>query len=311
MNILDINELNRQLTDSPAEYIEACCSEYDKKCQKIAEGIAENADKRPIILLSGPSGSGKTTSALKIESCLDNMGFETHTISMDNYFLPKHMIRVFDENDEIDYESPKRVDLALMHEHMLKMAACEEVDIPYFNFKTQDWEPSKARKLKRKKHELVLFEGIHALNPEVTGKDDIANCVYVSVRSRVQLSNGTLFHPKYIRVMRRMIRDSAFRNRKPSDTLDMFDSVQRGEELYILPYKYRSHFELDTFHGFEPALYAPLLRESVEELKANYSGFDKFSLLNDLIEETVSITSELIPPYALSREFIGGSSYKY
>lgn len=309
MNIISVDEINENLKKDPRAYIEKCCRDFDGICADAVAEIAKSTSDRPIILLSGPSGSGKTTTAFKLEEKLDSLGCETHTISMDNYFLPKDRITVYDENNQIDYESPLRIDIPLLQEHMLKIANCEEVDVPYFDFVKQDRAGS--RKLKRKKGEIVLFEGIHALNPEVTGDEKIATCIYVSVRTRIQLQNGRLLHPKFLRLMRRIVRDRNFRNRCPAETLDMFDSVQRGEEKYINPYKYRSHFDIDSFQGFEPALFKPLLNEDFEALENTYVPFDGFEPLAALLAQSAAIGGEFVPPTAIAREFIGESGYSY
>lgn len=309
MKIIHFSKINEALSVDPADYIATCCEEYDAKCKIIANKIADHIKEHPIILLSGPSGSGKTTTALKIEGYLDAMGLETHTVSMDNYFLPKDQVTIFDENNQIDYESPYRIDIPLLQDHMHKLANCETVDVPAFDFVSQDRIPGKP--LGRKKGELVLFEGIHALNPEVTGYEDISTCIYVSVRTRIQLSNGQLVHPELIRAMRRIIRDRNFRGRKPAETLDMFASVQRGENLYIAPYKQRAHVQIDTFHGFEPSIYKPFVESDFVELKESYSGYPKFAPIDDLIKDIISADAELLPGDSLSREFIGGSTLEY
>lgn len=304
MNIIPYFEINNALAEDADGFIRRCCGEYSEKCRSVAEHISERADKHPIILLAGPSGSGKTTTAMKIEGFLDKMGFETHTISMDDYFLPKDRIQIFDENNRIDYESPYRIDIELLQEHMHRLANCEPVDIPGFDFKTQERIPG--RTLERKKGELVLFEGIHALNPEVTGYEDIASCIYVSVRTRIQLSDERLIHPEFIRVMRRIIRDSNFRGRNAAETLEMYDSVQRGENLYILPFKHRAHYHIDTFHGFEASLYKGYLEEEFARLKADYPDYERFSPIEHLINELDCVEPQLVPEDALVREFIGG-----
>lgn len=303
MNIIRYDEINRAAQIDPAEYAARCSDEYDQKCLEIARAISAHADEHPLILLAGPSGSGKTTTAHKIEYHLDNIGITTHTISMDDYFLPKHLIQVFDENNQIDYESPYRIDIELLQEHMRKIAKCEPVEIPYFDFKTQDRLPG--RIFERRPGDLVLFEGIHALNPKVTDCGDIASCIYVSVRTRIQLSDGELIHPEFIRLMRRIIRDRNFRGRSPAETLDMYDSVQRGEHLYILPYKYRAHYHLDTFHGFEASLYKSYLFDDFAQLKHSYNNYQRFSCIERLMNELVAVSPDSVPPNALSREFIG------
>lgn len=309
MNIVHFSEINEKIFKGTERFISDCDIRYEQSCKSIADQIAERRTERPIILLSGPSGSGKTTTALKIESYLDAMGVETHTISMDNYFLPREEIQIFDENNEIDYESPYRIDMKLLQDHMMRLANYESVDIPGFDFKNQ--QRVKGKPLRRKKGEMILFEGIHALNPEVTGYEDISNCIYVSVRTRVQLSNGELVHPELIRLMRRIIRDRNFRSRCPADTLDMFDSVQRGENLYINPYKCRAHFELDTFHEYEASVYKTFLERDFCKLKESYKEFLRFSPMENLLRDIATIPAEQIPSGAMIREFIGGSLYEY
>ena len=308
MKVIDYSEINAAARD-PKGFIEKCCFEYDKKCKKTAERIAEHLKEHPIILLAGPSGSGKTTTALKVESYLDKMGVETHTVSMDNYFLPKDEIKIYDENNQIDYESPHRIDIPLMQEHMHKIAKCEPVEVPTFDFKAQD--RIEGYELKRNKGELVLFEGIHALNPEVTGHEDISTCIYVSVRTRIKLPNGKLVHPELIRAMRRIIRDRNFRGREPADTLDMFNSVQRGENLYITPFKNRAHIQFDTFHAFEAAVYKNFIYDDFKQLKDSYSNYNRFEPISELLQVIEPISADLLPEDSLSREFIGGSVFKY
>ena len=304
MNIVHYTDINNAIRGDVDGFIRGCCESYDEKCRSVAEHISERADKHPIILLAGPSGSGKTTTAMKIEGYLDKMGFETHTISMDDYFLPKDRIQIFDENNRIDYESPYRIDIELLQQQMHMIANCEPVEIPGFDFKTQ--ERIKGRTLERKKGELVLFEGIHALNPEVTGFEDIASCIYVSVRTRIQISDGQLIHPEFIRVMRRIIRDKNFRGRTAAETLEMYDSVQRGENLYILPFKHRAHYHIDTFHGFEASVYKGYIEEELDDLKAEYPDYERFKAIELLTKELDCIEPQLVPEDALMREFIGG-----
>jgi len=304
MNIVHYTDINNAIRGDVDGFIRGCCESYDEKCRSVAEHISERADKHPIILLAGPSGSGKTTTAMKIEGYLDKMGFETHTISMDDYFLPKDRIQIFDENNRIDYESPYRIDIELLQQQMHMIANCEPVEVPGFDFKTQ--ERIKGRPLERKKGELVLFEGIHALNPEVTGFEDIASCIYVSVRTRIQISDGQLIHPEFIRVMRRIIRDKNFRGRTAAETLEMYDSVQRGENLYILPFKHRAHYHIDTFHGFEASVYKGYIEEELDTLKAGYPDYERFRAIELLTKELDCIEPQRVPGDSLMREFIGG-----
>ncbi len=311
MKKVHISAINRKLKEDQNDFIHKCEKSYFSQVKSMADVIYQRGDSRPIVLLSGPSGSGKTTTSLKLEQYLDSMGMCTHTISMDNYFLPAHENHLAkNENGEIDYESPYRLDIPLLNEHMMKIANCEEVILPSFDFKRQ--ERVKGDILKRNPGDIVVFEGIHALNPDVTGMTDgFANCVYVSVRSRIQTSDGACLHPCMIRLMRRIIRDKFFRARQPAETLAMFDSVERGENLYIMPYKQRAEFNIDTFIPYEVSVYKSFLYDDLTKALKACDDFDKFCLITSVFDELDTLNIDLVPPNALIREFIGGSSYEY
>ena len=312
MKKININKLNRRIAEQGV-FIEESNEKYEKKLRRAAERIADEHKEKPIILLSGPSGSGKTTSALKIDNMLDNMGIHTHTISMDDYFLPKgYFEHIVNEDDSPDYESPMRIDINKLNEHMEKISRCEEVMIPKFNFAEQS--SSDGFLFKRGKDDIIVFEGIHALNPLVTGgAGDFARCMYVSVRTRIELQDGTLVHPSMIRLMRRLIRDERCRGRGPAETFDMFKNVSKGEEQYILPFKYRAEeekeFSLDTYIAYEPAAYKGLLLDEMRKQSTSYKDFDKYASILSLLEEVEPLDTELIGNDSLVREFLGGSIY--
>jgi uridine kinase len=314
MKKINVNAINRKVAEQGA-FAEEVDRKFNKKLRQAAERIADEKNERPIILLSGPSGSGKTTSALKINEMLEQLGLHAHTISMDNYFLPAGQFeQLVDENGKPDYESPYRIDIKKLGEHMELISRCEEVTVPRFHFSTQSC--TDGYKLKRGKDDIIVFEGIHALNPEVTGSaGDFARCMYVSVRTRTELADGTLVHPSLIRLMRRLIRDENFRGRTPSETLDMFDSVERGENRYIMPFKYRSEedrgFSIDTFIAYEPSIYKNFLLEKIRKESKTYPDFQRFEPMLRLLEEVDPLPPEAVSDDSLVKEFIGGSRYKY
>ena len=311
MRILSTADLNYMIKNDTQGFIEKSEKNYANHIYEIAETLRENVHAKPIVLLSGPSGSGKTTSALRIESLLDSWGCKTHTLSMDSYFLPADETPdAVDENGEIDYESPLRMDIELLNEHLEKIANCEEIQVPRFNFVEQKRE--RGHVLHRKHNEIVVIEGIHALNPEITGQSyDFATGIYVSVRTRIQNLRGELLHPSKIRVMRRLMRDIEQRGRRPEDTLSMFMSVERGEGLYIMPYKHRAHFDIDTFFDYEVPLYKDRLIPVFEKLSKTYDKYARFSEILDFLYELEGIDPEKVSTNALIREFIGGSDYTY
>lgn len=311
MKIITTDELNYRVKNDPEGLIAGAEKEYADHIYEIAETLRENVEEKPIVLLSGPSGSGKTTSAMRIEELLDQWGYNTHTLSMDSYFLPAdNTPDAVDENGKIDFESPLRMDIPLLNDHLEKIANGEEIEVPRFNFIEQRRE--KGHTLQRKQKEIVVIEGIHALNPEITGKSyDFSTGIYVSVRTRLQNQKGELLHPSKIRVMRRLMRDVVQRGRRPEDTLDMYPGVERGENLYIMPYKHRAHFDIDTFFDYEVPLYKDRVIPAFESLKETYPDYHRFSEILSFLYELEALSGEKVPTNALIREFIGGSNFEY
>ena len=311
MKILTLKELNKNCKNDLHGFIEEGEAGYRREIERVADSILKREHHLPIILISGPSGSAKTTTALRLGTLLENAGKVVHPISMDNYFRPiSDPENEVDEDGRIDYESPKRLDMKLLNEHLEKLWKCEEIDIPSFDFSTQTRQPG--RKLRRDHGEFVILEGIHALNPEITGTiGDHATTVYVSVRTRLQNAAGELLHPSKIRLMRRIVRDRLFRGRAISGTLDFFKWVERGEERFIMPYKGKAMFDIDTFISYEPAVYKPFIIDELLSVKNTYPEYANFEDLERFLEETEEVERDHVPLNSLVREFVGGSNYTY
>lgn len=301
-------QLTALLTADPAAVIENDRRHYFKQIVQAAEIVAANASKRPVILLAGPSGSGKTTTALLIERELERRGMPTHTLSMDDYFLPltQEEIALLHEN-KLDLEKPTRVDIPFFQKQIGDILSGEEVELPRYDFRTSS-RVFEGRTLRRKPGELVLMEGIHALNPTVTSYADQTTRLYVSVRTRISAKDGTVLHPSKIRLARRLLRDFTGRGRALTETIGMRERVDRGEQNYIMPFKQYAHCSIDSFYSCEMSVYRHFLYEDLNALLPDYPDLeDMVKVLHELPETD----EKLIPTDSLLREFIGGSELNY
>ncbi|MBE6824568.1 MAG: nucleoside kinase [Ruminococcaceae bacterium] len=302
-----LDDINYQVKNNAKNFIEFCENEYYNQVLTVAKSIAQNAHIAPVVLISGPSGSGKTTTAMILESLLDSFGHEAHTISLDNYF------RELDDNEfklakdgKLDLESPERLDKNYLNMQIRCILDSVSVDIPRYNFTTCKREFS-GWTLKRKEGEIIIFEGTHALNPQViTIPDEECARLYVSIRSQF-VTNKCELRSKVIRLGRRILRDVETRDRDPLDTFNMYHSVNDGEDKFIKPYMARCNYSIDTIIPYEINIYRTLLLKSLKTLPQT----DEVVTLTNVIKEADPLSKNMVPSNSLLREFIGDSSLKY
>ena len=307
-----LTDINRRILADAAGFVAECDQTYQDRVDHAAETIISRMDQSPIVLLSGPSGSGKTTTALKIEQALEKRGVETHTVSMDNYFrtLDRRTAPRTPEGD-IDYESPKCMDMELLDEHFTKLSRGETVLVPHFEFARQMRNDYRATPLRLGKNEVAIFEGIHALNDDIAGRHPEATELYISARSNVMEGDALRFKGTWMRLTRRAVRDHNFRGTGVTETMDMWANVRRGEKLYISPFKDRADIKLDSSLAYEVSVmknYATPLLAAVPEENARRTELLDLMHAFDYFEP---IDPALVPEESLIREFIGGGSYKY
>lgn len=307
-----LSDINFRTVSDPRGFIEECDALYREKVSKAADRIIENMERSPIVLLSGPSGSGKTTTAMKIAEELSKRGIGTYSVGMDDYFRtvePDSVPRTPD--GEMDLESPLCLDMELLNEHFSMLSRGERIFVPKYEFsrRMRILEPSKSIKLKP--NEIVVFEGIHALNDSITDVHPEAFKLYISARSDVEFEGRVVFKRTWFRLVRRMVRDSNFRGTNALETMKMWANVRRGEKLYISPFKDKADLQFDTSFAYEPAVFnysATKLLSSVPE------GIERFEELRQVLPALQlfgHIDSDLVAPDALIREFIGGGIYEY
>ena len=262
--LVNLSELNGRLIKDTKGFIEECDKKYFDSIGEIAKNIVISKASKPIVLISGPSGSGKTTSAHTLERMLENAGIITHTLSIDNFFYPlSENEKILLREHKLNLEGPDRVDTELLNRVLRDIINGRPVYMPVYNF-TENTRGVSTVPLIRKPNEVVIVEGTHALNPDViTLPDSKTVRIYVSVRTRVKTEEDKIIHPEYIRLLRRMLRDNLHRGRSFTDTARMYHKVQAGENKYIMPYKHRSSFDIDTFIPYELSVYRDLIFEGL------------------------------------------------
>ena len=308
-----LSEINERCRADAAGFIADCDAVYADRLKKAADRIQENLERSPIVLLSGPSGSGKTTTAMKICEVLEERGVRTHSVSLDDYFKtvsPETTPRT--ASGAYDLESPLCLDMDLLNDHFTRLSKGERIYVPKYDFVHQSRMMRYGRTLRLKKNEVVVFEGIHALNDAITTVHPEAFKLYISARSNVLDDSGRImFKGTWMRLMRRTVRDYLFRGTNAQSTLKNWANVRRGEKLYISPFKDKADLQFDSSFPYE----VPVLNNSATELFAGMpEDTPRYQELRSILpafEQFEDVSPDLLAADSLLREFIGGGKYQY
>ncbi|MDD6819690.1 MAG: nucleoside kinase [Prevotella sp.] len=282
----------------------------EKKIARIAEMIAERKNVK-MVLIAGPSSSGKTTTCKRLSVQLLTNGIKPVGISLDDYFVDRELTPK-DSSGEYDYEHVEALNIKLLNEQMNALMAGEEVELPKYNFQTGKSEKS-GRRLKLNGNEVLVVEGIHALNPMLTSQIPEENKfrVYASALTTILLDDHNYVPTTDNRLLRRIIRDYKYRGVSAQDTIRRWPSVRAGENKWIFPFQENADVMFNTAMLFELGVIksqaVPLL-ELVPEDCEEYS--EAYRLLK-FLKYIRPIPNIQVPPTSLLREFLGGSSFKY
>ncbi len=308
----ELSEVNLRIKGDPKGFVEECEALYDSEILSAAKRIAERASESPIVLLSGPSGSGKTTSSLKLEKTLEELGVGTHPISLDDYFNTVDEATAPKAPDgSIDYESPMCLDMELLNSQIKAIWEGKEVMIPKFDFKTQSRSKT-VTPFKLHKDEVVIFEGIHALNDMITdsvGEHGIK--LYISSRSNFTDGKELAYKGTWTRLTRRIVRDILFRDADAAFTLKIWDGIRRGEKEYISPFKGKADISVNSTHGYEVNVLKKHLLAAVKEVPKDMARYDEACEMLSKINAFADLDDSFVPKDSLLREFIGGGSFTY
>ena len=282
----------------------------EKKIAKIAEDIAQRDDVR-IVLISGPSSSGKTTTCKRLSIQLVCNGRRPVMMSLDDYFIDREQTPR-DAKGDYDFESLYALNIPLLNKQLNALLAGEEVELPKYNFQKGKSEPS-GQRLKLNPKDILVIEGIHALNPELTSH--VPECqkfkVYASALTTILLDNHNYIPTTDNRLLRRIIRDDKYRGVSAQETIRRWPSVRAGEQKWIFPYQENADAMFNTAMIYELAVIKQQARQLLERVPRKAEEFSEAYRLNKFLSYFVDIPSDQLPYTSLLREFLGGSSFTY
>lgn len=282
----------------------------EKKISQIADMISTRRGVK-VVLISGPSSSGKTTFCKRLSIQLLTCGIKPVQISLDDYFVNREETPR-DEHGEYDYESLYALNIPLLNSQLNALFAGEEVELPKYNFQTGRSEKS-GRRLKMSDDNILVVEGIHALNPELTAliPEEQKFRVYASALTTILLDTHNYIPTTDNRLLRRIIRDNKYRGVSAMETIRRWPSVRAGENKWIFPYQENADIMFNTAMLFELAVIKSQAEPLLELVPENADEHAEAYRLLKFLKYIAPIQNRQLPPTSLLREFLGGSSFKY
>ena len=282
----------------------------EKKIARIADQIAARHDVK-LVLLAGPSSSGKTTTCKRLSIQLLTCGLKPLQISLDDYFIDRDKTPL-DANGEYDYESIHALNIDLINEQFNALFKGEEIELPRYNFQAGKSEKS-GKRLKLAPNDIVVVEGIHALNPELTAQipEQQKFRVYVSALTTILLDEHNYIPTTDNRLLRRIIRDYKYRGVSAQESIHRWPSVRAGEERWIFPYQENADAMFNSAMLYELAVIKQQAEPLLEQVPENCEEYAEAHRLLKFLRYFHAISYRQLAPTSLLREFLGGSSFKY
>ncbi|MDR0978585.1 MAG: nucleoside kinase [Lachnospiraceae bacterium] len=309
LNVDTVYKLNKTINENKiTDYILLDEALHEKKIVNIANEISKRKDIK-IVLIAGPSSSGKTTFAKRLGLQLYLDGLKPVTISVDNYFVEREE-NPKDEFGNYDFETLDAIDTKLFNEHLLKLFNGEEIDVPSFNFMLGKKE-YKGNKMKLNEGEILIVEGIHCLNDKLTINipKEQKYKVYISALTVLNIDYYNRISTTDTRLVRRIVRDHQFRGYSALHTLQMWDSVNRGEQKNIFAYQEEADAMFNSSLIYEFAVLKNEAMPLLEAISASNPEYSEARRLHGMLKYFMPIPSKLVPATSLLREFVGGSIF--
>lgn len=309
LNVSNVSELNAWIKSGKiADLIRISEALHEKKLANIADMIAQDREKK-IVLIAGPSSSGKTTFAQRLGIQLRVNGIEAVTLSMDNYFVNRED-NPRDENGNYDFECLEAIDVKLFNEQLTALLNGEEVSLPTFDF-TTGTRKYLGNMAKLKENQVLVIEGIHGLNEKLTPSIPRSKKfkIYISALTSLNIDDYNRISTTDSRLLRRMLRDSKYRNHPAIATLKMWPSVRRGEEKYIFPFQEEADIMFNSSLVYEIAVLKTYVEPLLACVDRNEPEFSEAKRLYEFLGYFLPIEKDDIPINSIIREFIGGGCF--
>ena len=311
LGLRTVGDLNKAIEGGHAnELIQLSEALQEKKIAQIADEIAKRKTVK-MVLIAGPSSSGKTTTCKRLSIQLAVNGIHPVGISLDDYFLDRDKTPR-DENGDYDFEHLHALNIPLLNEQMNALFRGEEIELPRYNFQKGKSEMS-GKKLKLKGNEVLILEGIHALNPELTAQipNEQIFRVYASALTTILLDNHNYIPTTDNRLLRRIIRDHKYRGVNALGSIRRWASVRKGENRWIFPYQENADAIFNSAMLFELAVIKQQAEPLLDQVPENCEEYAEAYRLLKFLRYIKPIPEDQIPPTSLLREFLGGSSFEY
>ena len=311
LGLRTIGDLNETIMNGySSELIQISEALQEKKIARIADEIAQRKGIK-LVLIAGPSSSGKTTTCKRLSVQLAVNGIHPVGISLDDYFLDRDKTPKDDKGD-YDFEHLHALNLPLLNEQLAALFRGDEVELPRYNFQKgmSEWS---GKKLRLKGNEVLVVEGIHALNPELTSEipNDQIFRIYASALTTILLDNHNYVPTTDNRLLRRIIRDYKYRGVNAQETIRRWPSVRAGENKWIFPFQENADAMFNTAMLFELAVIKSQAEPLLEQVPEDSKEYSEAYRLLKFLRYIRPIPETQIPPTSLLREFLGGSSFKY
>lgn len=310
LDIHTVGALNEHITNSEMGSLMLVCEALQE--QKIYD-IVKMIQKRPgtkFIMIAGPSSSGKTTFSHRLSIQLMANGYKPHPIAVDNYFVERENTPV-DENGDYNFEDLHAIDIELFNKHMNMLLSGERVDMPVFNFKIGKKEYG-TQFLQLGKDDILVIEGIHCLNDELSYALPVESKfkIYISALTQLNVDEHNRVSTTDVRLIRRMVRDHRTRGASAKRTLEMWDSVRRGEEKNIFPFQEQADIMFNSSLAYEISVLKPYVEPLLFSIKEEAPEYQEAKRLLKFLEYFLPCGTEYIPVNSIMREFVGGGCFR-